>query len=90
MQIPISKSLKVDATNVAKEYGFSSLQEIVRVMLAKLAKKELSITISEQFPSVVLSAKNEARYAKMEEDFKTGRNVKVFDKIDDLMKDLTS
>jgi len=90
LQIPVSKSLKADATIVAKEYGFSSLQEIVRVMLAKLAKKELSITISEQFPPVKLSAKNEARYAKMEEDFKTGKNVFYAKNVNEFLNDLAS
>ena len=33
LQIPVSKDLKSSATEVAKEYGFSSLQEIVRVLL---------------------------------------------------------
>lgn len=90
LQVPLTKNLKSSATQVAKEYGFSSLQEIVRVMLSKLAKKEFVITFGEQFPVVALSAKNEARYRKMEEDFKLGRNVKSFDNLDDFMHDLTS
>jgi len=40
LQIPISKDLKSSATIVARDYGFSSLQEIVRVFLRKLAQKE--------------------------------------------------
>lgn len=87
MQIPISKSLKAEATSVAKEYGFSSLQEIVRVLLTKLAKRQLSVSV-EQFPAVRLSAKNERRYAKMEEDFKKGRNVYMAKDVNDLMRQL--
>lgn len=87
LQIPLPKSLKADATGVAKEYGFSSLQEVVRFMLTKLARREIGVTI-EQFPAVRLSARNEKRYAKMDEDFKKGRNIdsansleEFFDKI---------
>lgn len=90
LQVPLTKTLKSNATTVAKEYGFSSLQEIVRVMLSKLAKKEFVISFSEQFPAIALSAKNETRYMKMEEDFKLGRNVKSFDNVEDFMHDLTS
>lgn len=90
LQIPMSVSLKKDATETAKEYGFSSLQEIVRVMLSKLARKEFVINFGEQFPTVALSAKNEARYMKMEADYKIGKNVKSFDNIEDFMHDLTS
>ncbi len=89
LQVPISKQLKASATSVAQEYGFSSLQEVVRVLLTKLSKKELNVSV-EQFSAVKLSAKNEKRYAKMEEDYKAGRNFKSFDNIEDLMKDLTS
>lgn len=85
LQVPLSKALKSNATDVAKEYGFSSLQEIVRVMLSKLAKKEFVISFGEQFPTVALSAKNEARYAKMEEDFKANRNVYTANSVNDLM-----
>jgi antitoxin component of RelBE/YafQ-DinJ toxin-antitoxin module len=88
LQVPLTKTLKSSATQVAREYGFSSLQEIVRVMLSKLAKKEFVITFGEQFPTVALSAKNEARYAKMEEDFRSGRNVYSTDSLDDFFAKL--
>lgn len=88
LQIPMSVSLKKDATETAKEYGFSSLQEIVRVMLSKLARKEIVINIGEQFPTVMLSAKNEARYAKMEEDFSLNKNVYSTDNINDFFDEL--
>lgn len=88
LQVPLTKTLKSNATQVAKEYGFSSLQEIVRVILSKLAKKEFMITFGEQFPTVALSAKNEARYAKMTEDFEKGRNVYTANSVDDLMTQL--
>lgn len=35
-----------------------------------------------------LSKKAERRYAKMEKDFETGRNVRTVSTVDELMKDL--
>ena len=87
LQIPLSKKLKANATTVAGEYGFSSLQEIVRVLLTKLSKRELGVSV-EQFPSVKLSAKNEKRYAKMDDDLKKGENWHTANSVEELMKEL--
>jgi antitoxin component of RelBE/YafQ-DinJ toxin-antitoxin module len=88
LQIPISKSLRTEAVSVAKDSGFSSLQEVVRLMLTKFARKEIGVTF-ERFPAVKLSAKNDRRYAKMVDDVLSGRvKTKSFDNVDDLMKDL--
>ena len=88
LQVPISKSLRTEAVNVAKESGFSSLQEVVRLMLTKFARKEIGVTF-ERFPVVKLSAKNDRRYAKMVDDVLSGRvKTKSFDNVDALMKDL--
>ena len=89
LQVPITKSLRDSAVVVAKDSGFSSLQEVIRVFLTRFAKRDVGITF-EKFPAVTLSAKNEKRYNKMVEDFKKGINVKSFDNVDDLMNDLTS
>lgn len=88
LQIPVSKSLKSDATLVAKDYGFSSLQEIIRVLLTKLARRQLTVQIEEMVTP--LSRQAERRYLKMEKDFEAGKNVKTFSTVDELMKDLTS
>ncbi len=37
LQIPMTKELRAKAEAVAQEYGFSSLQETVRVLLHKLS-----------------------------------------------------
>lgn len=89
LQVPMSKSLRNQASVVAGEYGFSSLQEVIRVLLNKLAKRQLSVNI-EQFPTVKLSARNEKRYLKMEADFKAGRNVYYAKDVDDLLKQLNA
>lgn len=92
LQIPIDKTLRNEAAIVASEYyGFSSLQEVVRVLLKRLARHELTFNVStERYPTVKMSKRAEKRYAKMEEDFKLGRNVKTFDNVEDFLKDLNS
>lgn len=87
LQVPISKSLRDEAVIAAREQGFSSLQEIVRVMLAKLASKQLAISITEE-PVVRLSKRAEKRYAKMDKDFKEGKNVFTANSVEELMQQL--
>ena len=43
LQIPMDASLKMRATAAARAMGFSSLQELIRVMLMKLARRELVV-----------------------------------------------
>jgi len=75
LQVPINKSIRDRAAIVAEEEGFSSLQEVVRVLVNKFAKRHLVLNARE--PDVKLSAKNEKRYLKMLADFKAGRNIKT-------------
>lgn len=89
LQVPMNKSLRDSAAAVAADYGFSSLQEVIRVLLNKLAKRQLSVNI-EQFPAVKLSARNEKRYLKMEEDFKNGKNVLHAKDVDDFLRQLNA
>lgn len=86
LQVPMSKSLKQSAQEVASEYGFSSLQDLLRVVLTKLSRRELVVSIEEK--SVLLSKKNDKRYGKMSEDFAKRKNIKSFSSIDTLMEDL--
>lgn len=75
LQVPMSKSLKQSAEAVASDYGFSSLQEIIRVILNKFARRELSITVEETEEIIHLSPAAEKRYKKAIDDIKKGRNV---------------
>lgn len=86
LQIPISKTLKADATAVAREHGFSSLQEIVRVLLTKLAKRQLIVSV-EELP-IFLSLKAEKRYLQMDKDFKNRKNIHTARDIEDLVHQL--
>jgi len=86
LQVPLSKTLKRSAQEVANEYGFSSLQDLLRVILTKLSRRELIVSIEE--PLVHLSKKNEERYLKMTEDFKINHNIYHADSAEDLIKQL--
>ncbi|MFH1388656.1 MAG: hypothetical protein ABIG86_01395 [Patescibacteria group bacterium] len=86
LQIPISSVLRRDAENAAEGFGFSSLQEIVRVFMTKLAGGELDFTFSSQ---KFLSPKANERYEKIDGDFKNGKNIYKTDTVKGLMNDLT-
>ena len=70
----MQSTLRNQAEVVSLDMGFSSLQEVVRLVLTKLAKREIGISI-EQFPAVKLSARNERRYNKMLEKINSGKEV---------------
>lgn len=88
IQVPVSKTLRDKALSAATQQGFSSLQDFLRLVLAKLANKQMVVGFEE--PAVKMSKKAETRYAKMAEDFRLRRNVKSFDNLEDLFKDLNS
>ena len=74
VQVPMDKKLRDSAQVVAEEYGFSSLQEAMRVIMTKLAKKDLDIHIGEKVE--YLTPREEAvlekRYKEFLEDEKKG------------------
>jgi len=72
LQIPVSKTLRSQAEAAASDYGFSSLQEIIRVFMAKLANKAIEVSFQEK---VNLSPQAQRRYQKMDRDFTVGKNV---------------
>jgi antitoxin component of RelBE/YafQ-DinJ toxin-antitoxin module len=84
LQVPITRDLKINAENAAHEQGFSSLQEIVRVFLAKLAAKKVEVTLD----SIILSNENENRYLSMTKDFESNKNVNITQDVDDLLTQL--
>jgi len=85
LQIPMAKSLRDNASMVAKDSGFSSLQEVIRVFLSKFVRREIGIAI-EKFPTVKLSARNDKRYNKIVDDYLSGKTkAKSFDNVDEMM-----
>lgn len=72
LQIPMTMELRESAASAAIAEGFSSLQEAVRVILKKLANREMRVAVTSD---VRMSKAAEARYIKMDKDFETGENV---------------
>lgn len=89
LQIPLTKSLKSNATSVAKEIGFTSLQDFVRLVLTKLAHRELTVHVTPT-ENIQLSPAAKKRYAKMKADFKKGRNIYRAKDAEDLLRQLNS
>ena len=88
LQVPLPKALKKNATVAAHEQGFTSLQDLVRIVLTKLARRELIVNITST--SIRLSKKAEKRYKELDKDFAQGKNIFVASSVEELMKDLTS
>lgn len=85
IQVPVTKSLRDQAALAASDFGFSSIQESIRVFLKQLASKKLTISFAPK--AVQLSPKAAARYDKMVEDIESGK-VKAFttNNLDELFK----
>ncbi|MFH1601670.1 MAG: hypothetical protein ABIB61_01805 [Candidatus Shapirobacteria bacterium] len=83
LQIPVSKTLRLEAEKVALAQGFSSLQEIVRVFMAKLASQSLDVSFTRVFP---LSSRAEKKYGKIDRDFAKGKDVYLAKNPDQLLK----
>lgn len=89
LQIPIQKHLRDKASIVAKQCGFSSVQEVVRVFLSQFADRCIDVSFTP--PAVQLSEKNAKRYDRIVEDVLAGKvKTKTFTNVDDLMAELNS
>ena len=88
LQIPMSKQLKDDAQKAALDRGFSSLQEVLRVFMKKLADKNIDFSFNEK-GTVRLSKKNAKRYSKILEDIESGKEkVYAAKNVDDFLEQL--
>lgn len=86
LQIPINKNIRDQAASTAEKMGFSSLQEVVRLFLNKMAAQEIDV-IFEQ--TVQLSPKAAKRYDNMIDEIESGKvKIKSFSDTDSLMRDL--
>jgi antitoxin component of RelBE/YafQ-DinJ toxin-antitoxin module len=88
LQIPLTRSLKKAAENAAQAEGFSSLQESIRLYLHKLVDGTLGFVIKEKAKPIQLSSRAEKRYAKMDKDFREGKNIYVAKSVDEFFKQL--
>ncbi len=82
LQVPMKKELRDKAAIAAKNNGFSSLQEAIRVLLSKLAKKELTIRVGNEEEQ--LSPRLARKYDKIVEEIKQGKNVTHTKNLDEL------
>jgi len=87
LQVPVSTDLKERAEEAAHKQGFSSLQEFIRVFLAKLATNRLEITIQEP---IKLSGRSERRYLKQTLDFEKNKNTRSAKNLDELITQLNA
>jgi len=85
LQVPIKKDVRKKAAVVAEEMGFSSLQEVVRVFLSKMAAGKVNVNLEEV---VQLSPGAIKRYNKILDDIKEGKNLYEAKDVDDLMRQL--
>lgn len=85
LQIPLPKDLKLSAQQAASNMGFSSLQELVRIFLKKIATQTVHVNFVEEEQ---LSPKAEKRYLKMVEDIKTGKGWHTAINAEDLFRQL--
>lgn len=84
LQIPINKDIRDQAASKVERMGFSSLQEAVRVFLAKIAAGEIDVAFE---PIVTLSAKNDKRYARMIDEINSGKvKARTFSSTNSLMR----
>lgn len=90
VQVPMSKDLKERAEIVSSDLGFSSVQEIIRVLLTKLSKKEFSLRVEEAEKIKYLSPRAERKFKKAVEDIKAGRNVTKTENVEALLELLHS
>src|SRR3990167_11442202 len=85
VQVPMSKDLKEKAELASADLGFSSLQEVIRVLLTKLSKREFDIKIEETAEEIThLSKAAEKKFKKAVEDIKKGKNISpAFEDVDE-------
>jgi hypothetical protein len=91
IQVPVAKSFRDEMVGIANDLGFSSLQDLIRFTLTQIKKKLIIPTMTPNYPTIKLSAKNAARYDKMSAEMKAGKNKsRTFDNVDDVIKYLES
>jgi hypothetical protein len=89
LQVPLPTSLRQTAEKRARQDGFSSLQEVIRLFLKKYSQKQVSATFINEEEQ--LSPKAAKRYAKMIADIKSGQaKLYRYDTMDEYMKFLST
>lgn len=89
LQVPMSKTLRQRAQEVAEDIGFSSLQEVIRLLIHKFARRELTVKF-EDIEIVQLSSVAKKRLKKIEQDIAKGKNLYKAENASDLFRQLQS
>jgi hypothetical protein len=79
LQVPISEELNKKLKNKAYEVGFSSVNEIARLLLTNFANGNLSLSFTEKRPKeeLTISKELEAVIKKGISDYKKGKTKKL-------------
>jgi hypothetical protein len=79
LQVPISEELNKKLKNKANEVGFSSVNEIARLLLTNFANGNLSLSFTEKRPKeeLTINKELEAVIKKGISDYKKGKTKKL-------------
>lgn len=84
LQVPIDKELKNKAASTAERMGFSSLQEVIRLFINKMATGNINVSFEE---TTQLSPKAIKRYNRIIDEIDSNKEeMKSFSNTKDLMK----
>lgn len=88
LHIPLNKDLKCKAESLAKEKGYSSLQEVLRVFIVQFTNKEVAPVFINTDKIVKLTSDQEVFLIKREEEIQRARlNKKTYliNNVDEMM-----
>ncbi len=86
LQVPLTSTLKSSATQVAHDQGFSSVQEVVRLLLTQYSQGSLTIKAVE---NMYISKNNESRYEQMTKDFQEDKHTTSANSVDEILSQLS-
>ena len=88
IQVRLPAALKIKSEKRAKDLGFSSVQEAIRVFLSSFAAGTVrpGIVVDSTDEYIALSTKAKKRYANLEQDVKLGKNIHTFSSSEDTLK----
>ncbi len=88
LQIPMPLYLKKTSEKIAADSGFSSLQELIRVILTQINQNKLSFRFASADEFVTLSPSAKKRYQKMKKNYRQGKNFLGAKSVDEFLKKL--
>jgi hypothetical protein len=89
LQVPMEKQVKKNSEKIAHDFGYSSLQELVRVFLKQFSTGKItpSFSSNDEFLTSEEEAILNERYLETKEDIQKGKGAKVKN-ANQLLKDL--